>query len=85
MAAPTWKKFDPANVMKANGPDRIFVIRRPNGKLNTGVIESMNGRGVILSNGNWTYEVEFADGPTKMFMAFDPPAVDVVIADSKLI
>ncbi len=90
MAAPTWKKFDPANVMKANGPDRIFVIRRPNGKMNAGIIESMNGRGVILSNGNWTngnwtYEVEFADGPTKMFIAFDPPAVDVVIADSKLI
>jgi hypothetical protein len=83
--AQVWKRFDLANVVKANSPDRIFVIRRPNSKMNCGIIESFSPAGVILSNGNWTYEVAFNDGPPKMFMAFDPPAVDITVADSKLI
>lgn len=85
MAAQTWKKFDSSAVAKANGPGRIFVIRRPNGKVNAGVIESMNAEGVWLSNGSWTVAITFNDGPAKMFMAFDPPAVDIVVADKQLI
>lgn len=80
-----WKKFDMAAVVKANAPHRIFVIRRPNGKINCGIIESYSSGGVILSNGNWTYEVAFADGPAKMFMAFDPPVVDITIGDKQLV
>lgn len=84
-----WKRFDMQGVVKASDseqPKRIFVIRRPNGKLNIGTIESINPDGVTLSNGSWTYTIPYATtGHATLFTAFDPPVVEVNIADQKLV
>lgn len=79
-----WKAFTPALVAKHNSPDRLFIVRRGSGKCNVGTIESMNANGVTLSNGSWTYEVLFDDGPPKQFSFLDPPAFEVRLKDSQL-
>jgi len=81
-----WKRFDAVNVAKANAPGRIFVIRRPNGKLNIGQVEVIARGGVKLINGNWDYFAEFGNQtPSSMFIAIDPPQMDIEVGDRKLV
>lgn len=80
-----WQDFNPSNIGKLMSPGRLFVVRRGGGKVNVGEVQGMDAHGVTLSNGSWTYRLEFNDGK-RSFVAVDPPALtEVKTGDPRLV